>query len=43
VFEDSSFNEKTVAAVEKQIHFGDGNDASKVDLPPQPQEPKSIV
>lgn len=33
VFEDSDLNEKTVAAVEKQIHYGDSTDAAAADIP----------
>lgn len=33
VFEDSTLNEKTVAAVEKQIHYGDGGDVAKAEGP----------
>jgi sugar porter (SP) family MFS transporter len=32
LFEDDSLNEKTVAAVEKQIHYGDNPEATKSDL-----------
>ena len=32
LFEDASYNEKTVAAVEKHIHYGDNADAAKSDL-----------
>jgi hypothetical protein len=45
VFEDNSLNEKTVAAVEKQIHYGDGSDPHK-DIGAhhvEEQTPKSIV
>jgi hypothetical protein len=40
VFEDNTLNEKTVAAVEKQIHYGDSTEAEggKGDLGPQAQE-----
>ncbi|KAJ9161104.1 General substrate transporter [Coniochaeta hoffmannii] len=33
LFEDNSLNEKTVAAVEKQIHFGDSSDMAKGENP----------
>jgi hypothetical protein len=32
LFEDASLNEKTVAAVEKQIHYGDNTEAAKSDV-----------
>ncbi|KAB5566040.1 general substrate transporter [Coniochaeta sp. 2T2.1] len=38
LFEDSSLNDRTVAAVEKQIHYGDSTDATKGDIVPTAQE-----
>lgn len=43
MFEDSEFNDKTVAAVEKQIHYGDSTDAAQTDAPQQPIQSKEIV
>ncbi|KAL2015321.1 hypothetical protein VTK56DRAFT_5803 [Thermocarpiscus australiensis] len=44
LFEDSTLNDKTVAAVEKQIHHVDGSDDAKKDEPQaQEHEIKSVV
>lgn len=45
LFEDNTLNERTVAAVEKQIHYGDSSDGTKRDLGPEAQEHeiKSVV
>ncbi|OIW27125.1 general substrate transporter [Coniochaeta ligniaria NRRL 30616] len=45
LFEDSTLNDRTVAAVEKQIHYGDRSDGAKDDLGPEAQEHeiKSVV
>ncbi|KAK1765317.1 general substrate transporter [Phialemonium atrogriseum] len=43
LFEDNTLNEKTVAAVEKQIHFGNNPDAAKGDHPEQPPEIKNVA
>jgi sugar porter (SP) family MFS transporter len=43
LFEDNEFNERTVAAVEKQIHYGDSTDAAQADAPQQPIQNKELV
>ncbi|KAI9152267.1 High-affinity glucose transporter [Paramyrothecium foliicola] len=44
LFEDEELNEKTVAAVEKQIHYGSGGDATQSDVNQlQTTAPKQIV
>ena len=43
LFEDNEFNERTVAAVEKQIHYGDSTDAAQADAPQQPIHSKELV
>jgi len=43
LFEDNEFNERTVAAVEKQIHYGDSTDAAQADAPQQPIHNKELV
>jgi hypothetical protein len=44
VFEDSSLNEKTVAAVEKQIQYGgDVIDIAKAELSSQQEQTKGTV
>ena len=44
MFEDSALNEKTVAAVEKQIHYGDSGDATQSDAAQlQSTEVKHVV
>ncbi|KAF4980438.1 hypothetical protein FZEAL_3554 [Fusarium zealandicum] len=43
LFEDDKFNEKTVAAVEKQIHFGDNTEGSKSEHNPVHVESKQLV
>jgi sugar porter (SP) family MFS transporter len=43
LFEDSELNEKTVAAVEKQIHYGDSTDAAATDAPQRPIQNKELV
>jgi hypothetical protein len=42
VFEDEKLNEKTVAAVEKQIHFGDNPEAPKSEHNPAVQTREAI-
>ncbi|KAM6506052.1 hypothetical protein FSOLCH5_014231 [Fusarium solani] len=43
LFEDDEFNEKTVAAVEKQIHFGDQTESSKQEGNPTQTQHRELV
>ncbi|RSL58220.1 hypothetical protein CEP54_007864 [Fusarium duplospermum] len=43
LFEDDQYNEKTVAAVEKQIHFGDHTESSKQEGGPTQAQHRELV
>ncbi|KAM5369044.1 hypothetical protein ACJZ2D_009139 [Fusarium nematophilum] len=43
LFEDDKYNEKTVAAVEKQIHYGDNTEASKSEVDPPQVQTREVV
>lgn len=43
MFEDETLNEKTVAAVEKQIHYGDNPEATKSESNPVTVQTKELA